>query len=147
MKMKQDRQLKPCGKRIYLLYLILCTLWPWSIMIYLFICGQTMWPRISKALSRSSLVPLLLPEVRESDFEKTSQSLEGCLSIYTCTYTYTCILCPNIRESSLASKEPYTKYYKRLQKSFFQVALLSLGFGAWVLGSRLSHVANSVFSF
>ena len=52
-------------------------------MIYLFICGQTMWPRISKALSRSSLVPLLLPEVRESDFEKTSQSLEGCLSLYT----------------------------------------------------------------
>lgn len=83
MKMKQDRQLKQCGKRIYLLYLILCTLWPWSIMIYLFICGQTMWPRISKALSRSSLVPLLLPEVRESDFEKTSQSLEGCLSLYT----------------------------------------------------------------
>ncbi len=33
-----------------------------------------------------------------------------------------------------------------MQNSFFQVALLSLGFGAWVLGSRLSHVANSVFN-
>lgn len=40
-----------------------------------------MWPRISKALPRSSLVPLLLPEVPESDFEKTSQSLERCLSL------------------------------------------------------------------
>ena len=81
---------------------------------------------MTKAVSKSSLVSLLLPEVAESHIEKTSQSLAG--SLY--------ILCPN-RESSLASKEPYTKYYKKKCKIisfkwlFFLLALAlgSLGRG------------------
>ena len=142
--MKQDRQLKQCGKRIYLLYLILCTLWPWSIMIYLFICGQ-MWPRISKALSRSSLVPLLLPEVRESDFEKTTQSLEGCLSLYTNIHT-------NIHIHTYIYMHPVPKHQgilSGIQRTLHKILLPSGSSFSWLwrLGPWVEVVTRGKFSF